>query len=195
MIVLDTESTGLDPERCSIVSLGAVDLDEPTNQFYEECRIWEGAHITDEALAIHGFSREEITDPSKMSEAELIRAFIAWAMDRPANHTLAAQNVSFDKAFVEAAARRAHVEFPFPHRSIDTHSLVWLHMTERGLTPPVENRRSAINLTYALNYVGLPEEPKPHNALTGAKCHAEVISRVAYTKTLLPEFSSFPIPF
>ncbi|MDB5189334.1 MAG: polymerase 3-5 exonuclease subunit [Parcubacteria group bacterium] len=196
MIVLDVESTGLDPLTGSILSLGALDLDEPTNQFYDECRIWEGADVADEALAINGFTREEIQDPVKKTEAELIAAFVAWATDRPKNRILAAQNVSFDLEYVQAACRRAGIECPFGKRTIDTHTLVWLHMTERGITPPLNhNFHSAINLDGALQYCGIPAEPKPHNALTGAFCHAEVIARVAYNKKLLPEFGSFEIPF
>lgn len=197
MIVLDVESSGLVPEKHSILSLGALDLEDPTNQFYEECQVWEGAEIEDEALAINGFSREEVMGQgsNKQTEAGLIASFVAWAMDRPKDRTLAAQNVTFDRLFVEAACKRAGLESPFAHRTIDVHSLVWLHMVERGITPPTKNSHSGIDLTAALSYVGVPEEPKPHNALTGAYCHAEVISRIAYTKKLLPDFSSFDIPW
>jgi DNA polymerase III epsilon subunit-like protein len=196
MIVLDVESTGLDPRTGSILSLGALDLDEPTNQFYDECRIWDGADVSDEALAINGFSRAEISDSSKKTEAELVAAFIAWATDRPKNRMLAAQNVSFDLEYVQEAAKRAGIECPFGKRTIDTHTLVWLHMTERGVEPPTNDHgHSAINLDYALHYVGVPEEPKPHNALTGAYCHAEVIGRIAYNRNILPDFSTFPIPW
>jgi DNA polymerase III epsilon subunit-like protein len=197
MIVLDVESSGVVPEKHSILSIGALDLDDPTNQFYEECQVWEGADISDEALAINGFSKEEITGQgsAKQTEAGLIKAFIAWAMDRPKDRTLAAQNVTFDRLFIEAACARAGIENPFAHRTIDVHTLVWLHMVSRGIPPPVKNNHSGINLTEALAYAGIPEEPKPHNALTGAFCHAEVIARIAYTKNLLPDFSTFPIPW
>lgn len=197
MIVLDVETTGLVPERHSILSLGALDLDDPTNQFYEECQVWEGAEIEDEALAINGFTKEEVTGrgTSKQTEAGLVAAFVAWAMDRPKERTLAAQNVSFDLEFVQAACKRAGIECPFAKRTIDVHSITWLHMVERGITPPLKNAHSAINLDAALHYVGVPAEPKPHNALTGAYCHAEVIARIAYNKKLLPDFSSFDIPW
>ena len=197
MIVLDVEGSGLDPEKHSILSIGALDLDDPTNQFYEECQVWEGAEIEDAALAINGFSRDEVSGQgsSKQTEAGLIAAFVAWAMDRPQERTLAAQNVTFDRLFVEAACTRAGIESPFAHRTIDVHSLVWLHMTERGIKPPTKNNHSGIDLTAALAYVGVPEEPKPHNALTGAYFHAEVIARIAYTRKLLPDFSSFDIPW
>jgi hypothetical protein len=70
-------------------------------------------------------------------------------------------------------------------------------MVKRGLTPPIdtEHKRSAMNLDYILNYCGIPEEPNPHNALTGALCHAEVISRLLYDKPLLPEFTEYQIPW
>ena len=194
MIALDVETSGIDPTTASILSLGAIDTDEPTNQFYDECRAWDGALVADEALAVNGFSREEAHDGAKKSEAELIQAFIAWALDRPSNHTFVSQNAAFDRAFVEAACRRASVEHPFAHRALDTHTLVWLHMRLRGSEPPTEKRRSAINLTYALAYCGLPEEPTPHNALTGAECHAEIFARIAYTKSIISKCSSYPIP-
>jgi len=46
-----------------------------------------------------------------------------------------------------------------------------------------------------LNYVGIPDEPQPHNALTGALSHAEVISRLLYDQELLEDFKMFPIPW
>ena len=195
MIALDVETTGLDPKTCSIVSLGAVDIEHPENQFYDECGAWEGAHLSDEALAIHGFTREELTNGTRKSEAELIKAFVAWATDRPQNRTLIAQNVSFDHDFVLQACKRAGLEFPFAKRTIDIHTLVWLHMEVKSVPQPVGNHHSLISLDFALRYCGIPEEPKPHNALTGALCHAEVFSRIAYTKKILPDFSTFDIPW
>jgi len=195
MIVLDVEASGVDALKHSILSIGAVDLQDPTNQFYDECRVWEGAKIDAEALEVNGFTKEESISPAKKSEAELIAAFIAWAYDRPQNRTLAAQNVAFDRAFVEAACARAGIECPFAHRTIDTHTLVWGHMRARDIEPPLTNHHSAINLTTALAYCGLPEEETPHNALTGALAHAEVIARIAYTKKLLPEYEHFEIPW
>ena len=112
------------------------------------------------------------------------------------DRTLAGQNVSFDRDYLKAAAERAgHTNWPFAHRTIDTHTLCYMHMVTRGLVPPIENNRSALNLDAVLNYCGIPKEPEPHNALTGAKSHAEVISRLLYGKKLLPEFEAFEIPW
>ncbi len=195
MIVLDVEASGIIPAKHSILSLGALDLDEPTNQFYDECRVWDGAHIDDAALAVNGFSRTEASDPIKKSEAELVRTFIAWALDRPRDRTLAAQNPSFDRDFVRSACQRAGIDFPFPYRTIDTHTLCWLHMSERGIEIPMAHKHSAIDLDAALHYAGLPSERKPHSALGGAYAHAEVIARIAYNKKLLPDYDTYPIPW
>jgi hypothetical protein len=59
----------------------------------------------------------------------------------------------------------------------------------------MSKHRTAINLPYVLEYCGLPEEPAPHNALTGALCHAEAFARMAYNRKIVPEFSTFPIPW
>ncbi len=197
MIVVDVESSGVDYAKNSIVSVGALDLSKPDVRLYEECRIWDGAHIEEEALAVNGFTREQLLDPKKKSEADLVHTFIAFAL-KADDRTLAGQNVSFDRDFLRGAAIRAgHTDWPFAHRTIDTHTLCWMHMVKRGLQPPLdpEHHRSALNLDAVLVYCGIPEEPDPHNALTGALCHAEVISRLLYDKKLLPEFQQFEIPW
>jgi DNA polymerase III epsilon subunit-like protein len=131
-----------------------------------------------------------------MSESELIRNFIDWSKPLQ-NRTFCGQNVSFDRDMTKAAALRAHLNWNFAHRTIDTHSLCWMHMIKRGMEAPVdeEHHRSALNLDTVLNYCGIPDEPEPHNALTGALCHAEVASRLLYDKKLLPEFSNYDIPW
>ena len=197
MIVLDVEASGVDYEKCSILSVGALDLDHPEVQLYEECRIWDGAHEEEGASLVHGLSHEEMTDPNKQTEAELVKKFIAFA-EKANDRTFAGQNVSFDRDFLRTAAMRAgHTEWPFAHRTIDVHTLCWMHMVKRGVTPPIdaEKHHSALNLDAVLNYCGIPEEPTPHNALTGAKAHAEVISRLLYGKKLLPEFEKFDLPW
>ncbi|HWO07238.1 MAG TPA: 3'-5' exoribonuclease [Candidatus Paceibacterota bacterium] len=195
MLVVDVEASGVEAHKHSIVSVGALDFANPSNRFYEECRVWDGAHVMDEALAVNGFTMEQITDPQKQSEADLVHAFLHWS-DSVAERTLAGQNPSFDRDFLKNAAERAgHTEWPFAYRTIDTHTLCYMHMILRGMQPPTTNRRSALDLDAVLNYCGIPREPEPHNALTGALSHAEVISRLLYGRKLLPEFSQYEIPW
>lgn len=196
MIILDIEGSGTEYHKHSIVSIGALDFANPGNRFYGECRVWEGAHIMDGALAVNGFTEAEITDPNKKSEAELVTEFLEWTQHM-SDRTLCGQNVSYDRDMLRAAAERAGLAWDLAYRTVDTHSLCWMHIVKRGAEPPVDpqHRRSSLNLDAVLNYCGIPEEPHPHNALTGALCHAEVTSRLLYSQPLLPEFSSYTIPW
>lgn len=195
MLVIDVEASGVEAHKHSIVSVGALDFSNPTNRFYEECRVWEGAHIMEDALKVNGFTEAQITDPKKQSEADLVHAFMQWA-DGLEERTFAGQNVSFDRDFIRYAAERAgHTDWPFAYRTIDTHTLAYMHMINRGLKIPTMKRRSALDLDAILNYCGIPHEPEPHNALTGALSHAEVISRLLYGRKLLPEFNQYQIPW
>ncbi len=227
MLVIDIEASGLDYKKDSIVSLGAIDFDNPDHRFYKECRLWEAKDVRGtslgltetvcaqcgakcpvsgqpqlrggynlESLAVCGFTVDEITDPDKMPEGEMVRHFLEWSQHM-SDRTLAGQNVSFDRDYLKAACEREGLAWDLAHRTIDTHTLCYMHMVKSGLTPPIdaEHRRSALNMDVILNYCGIPEEPMPHNALTGALCHAEMISRLLNGKKLLPEFEQYDIPW
>lgn len=196
MLIVDIEASGTNYQKHSIVSIGALDFDNPENRFYEECRIWDNAHIMDGALGVNGFTEAEITDSTKQTEAEIVQKFIEWSQSF-ADRTLTGQNISFDRDFLRAGAQRAGLNWTFAYRTIDTHSLCWMHIIKRGLETPVdiEHKRSNLDLNAVLRYCGVPSEPDPHNALTGALCHAEVTSRLLYDKKLLPEFEQYEIPW
>lgn len=192
MIVIDVETTGVDEVKHSILSVGAVDFEHPEKQFYEECRAYSGAHIDDEGLAINGFTREQVMDSNKQTDEELIRHFMAWALQAE-EYTFAGQNPSFDRDFLQRTANRYHLEWPFAFRTIDQHSVCFTHMIKRGVTPPVIHNHSDLNSDKIMQYVGIPAEIHPHNALNGAKIATEALSRLLYDKNILPEFKDFPI--
>jgi len=196
MLILDTECSGLRPDRHSILSIGALDFRNPDNRFYGECQVFPGAEIMPDALAVNGFTMEEATDEAKQSEAELVAAFLEWSQDLP-ERTLVAQNIAYDKGMLLAAAERAKLNWNFAYRTVDVHSLCWMHMVKAHGVPPIdeEHKRSRLNSKAVLQYCGLEKEPDPHNALTGALWHAEVTSRLLYDKKLLPEFEQFDIPW
>ena len=73
MIVIDIETSGIDSNRHSIVSIGAVDFLHPERRFSGECRVWEGALISEESLLINGYNQEEITDVRKQTDEDLLK--------------------------------------------------------------------------------------------------------------------------
>lgn len=178
MIVVDIETTGLDPQRHSLASIGALDYSCPSNRFYSECQVEPGMEIDPQALAINGFTEEQLRDPTKMTAHELVRRFIAW-FEPIADRTFAGENPSFDLSFVRETAKRAGAEFHAGHRTVDLHTLCYsVHMV-RGLALPLDKNRSRISLDYTLGFLSFEPEPKPHNALTGAvleaKCFSELL--------------------
>jgi DNA polymerase III epsilon subunit-like protein len=196
MIVLDIEATGTNPLKHSVLSIGAIDFDRPERRFYGECRMWEGAHIMEGSLEVNGFTEAEARDEHKISEAELVTQFMEWTQEC-ADRTLSGQNVSFDRAYVVAACERTHTSCDLPYRTLDTHTMCYMHMIKAGLAPTIDpqHRHTNLNLNTVLNYCGVPSEPNPHNALTGAMCHAEVACRLLYGRALLPEFQQYPLPW
>ena len=198
MIILDIETTGLDPKKNSIVSMGAIDFSNPANQFYGECRIWKGAEVDQEALDINGFTLEQIKDPHKISLEELIIEFLTWAKTVK-NSTIGGHNVWFDLGFLRDSIERTKIKgyetrTRFGSRNIDLHSEAYSNHMKRKFPVPIKNGRTDLTADYAFVYVGLAIEPRPHNALIGAKMEAEALYRLIYGKNLLFEFKKFPIP-
>jgi hypothetical protein len=98
-IMVDIESDGPIPGDYSMISFGAVLVDERLNKtFYGKCKPISNNFIP-EALAVSGFSREEtmaFDDPTKV-----MRAFADWikkvAKDRP---VFISDNNGFDWMFI-----------------------------------------------------------------------------------------------
>lgn len=176
MIVVDVETSGLDPRKNSLLSIGAVDFKNPQNTFYGECRAWEGAHIEKEALDRNGFTQEQATDSNKQSEGDLVKAFLAWA-ENVSEKTLAGHNTSFDRDFLKEAAHREKINWPFAQRTLDLHTLAYADMVRKGIPLPLKNGHSGISLDVILQYLGFEPEPMPHNGLTGATLEAKCFER------------------
>lgn len=194
MIVLDVETTGTEASLHSLASIGAVDFNDPSRTFFGECRIWEGAHIMKEALAVNGYTEEQLRDPKKKTDLELVQEFFVWA-EQASDHTIMGMNPFFDIEFVKWTCVRHHINFMFGYRSIDMHTACYIHMIQRGLIPPIAKKRTDINSDFVTSYVGIPNEPKPHVALNGALWEAEAFSRLINNKKLLPQFSAYAIPW
>ena len=193
MIAIDIEATGLDPRVHSILSVGALDFNNPKNRIYLECQAFEGAHIHEEALEIVGMTEEEVTDDTKQTEAQLIAQFLTWA-ESVEDQTLLGQVVFQDRSYIKHACERAGLNFPFAHHVVDTHALAYMQYIQMGKEIPMKNRHSGLNIEHISIHLGMPPEPDPHNALTGALYHAEMAHRLLYGEPLLEEFKDYPIP-
>ena len=196
MLSIDCEMTGLDPVKNSIISIGGVDFSNPLRTFYGECCVWSMAELDPAGLAVNGFTELQCRDSTKQSETQLMLALYEWIQESD-EHTLLGQNVYTDREFLNTSFARAGINFKFNHRIVDTHSVAYAEHLRVGKLIPhkYENpTQSALNLDAILQSVGIPEEPRPHNALTGAKVSAEAFSRIVYRKKLLSDFEEYSIP-
>lgn len=192
MIIVDIEASGLDPKKHSILSIGAVEFEHPERQFYGECQIWEGSTIMPDALEVNGFTEDECRDPNKHSLEELMNNFLHW-IEQCDEKTLAGQNPSFDRDFINDSFSRSHIGWHFAYRTLDLQSMAYMDMIKKDITPPRKNDRTNLSSDAIFSYVGIPSEPKPHHGLNGAKYEAEAFSRLLHGKNLLPEFADYPI--
>lgn len=194
MVVLDIETTGLNPFKNAIVEIGALDFNNPSNQFYQKCRVFEGAEIDSVALEINGYDDAQLLDSTRNSLEELIISFIDW-LNKIEDRTIAGHNVDFDIAFLNESIKRYNIDFTFGFRKIDQHSLIYSHHLKSNKKIPLKNNVSNLNGNKIMNYVGLPQEPKPHIGINGAKFEAEAMFRLIFGKGLLEEFNKFKIPY
>jgi DNA polymerase III subunit epsilon len=101
-IVLDTETTGLEPElNHRVIEIGCVELvnRRPTGRTFHRYLNPE-REIDDGALAVHGISRTDLDGQPRFAEiAEELLAFLASA-------ELVIHNAAFDVAFLEAELAR-----------------------------------------------------------------------------------------
>jgi DNA polymerase III epsilon subunit-like protein len=181
MIVVDIETTGMEPGRNSLLSIGAVEFENPDNMFYGECRVDKGAEVANIALKINGFTRKQINDPKKTTSRELLKNFVKWSRGVK-DKKLAGDNIWFDIGFLGEYFRKLKMRWIFGKKSVELHEI-------SAFTAGVPWSLDAV-----LYMVGIPPRDSSHNALNDAELTAEAISRIKYGKGLIKKFSVYPVP-
>lgn len=173
MIIIDCETTGLDPVKNGIVSIGAVAW-PIESQYYAEPRLSLGAIVDDEALRINGFTHADINSLTRQPMAEVLAEFLTWAKSSTDDLMLAGWNTNFDVRFLREEFRRNNIDWPFGYRLEDIHSVAYFLLQTIDKFTPKHDGVSTIGLNYIMKWADLPPEPEPHNALTGAQCNLAV---------------------
>ncbi|MBI3984287.1 3'-5' exonuclease [Candidatus Microgenomates bacterium] len=194
MIVVDVETTGLIPGKSGVVAIGAIEFEHPQNQFYAECRIGKTTLVDPFALEVNGFTPDQIYDPTKPTQAAAVRSFLAWA-DKVTDRTMGGHNTIFDIRMLRAVCRSAKIKTSLLYGSIDLHNLIYARLLQMRQPIPLNHYGwFSAKADDVHQFVGLPAEPQPHRALTGAKMEAEAMSRLLHGQLLLAEFSKYAIP-
>jgi len=159
-IVLDTETTGLDPLRGDrLVEIGCIEIFNrmPTGQTFHR-HLNPERDIPAEALAVHGLSSEFLAD--KPLFAHVVEEFLEFIGDAP----LVIHNASFDIAFLNAELERIKRLPIARERLVDTLLLA------RRKHPGVSNRLDDLCSRYAIDN----SRRTKHGALLDAELLAEV---------------------
>src|SRR6201747_1412030 len=159
-IVLDTETTGLDPLRGDrLVEIGCVEIYNrmPTGQTYH-CYINPERDMPVEAFNVHGLSAEFLS--TKPLFTEVVDAFLEFIGDAP----LVIHNASFDISFINAELDRIKRPAISRDRLVDTLLLA------RRKHPGVSNRLDDLCSRYAIDN----SRRTKHGALLDAELLAEV---------------------
>jgi DNA polymerase-3 subunit epsilon len=163
-IVLDTETTGLDPGTGHrIVEIGCVELFNaiPSGQTYHVYLDPE-RDIPEEAFRVHGISAEFLAGKPKF--VEIAEALLAFLGDAP----LVAHNAEFDMRFINAELTAHGFETIGAERVIDTLTLA------RRRHPGAANSLDALCQRYGID---LSRRSK-HGALLDAEILAEVYAEL-----------------
>jgi DNA polymerase-3 subunit epsilon len=159
-IVLDTETTGLDPLRGDrLVEVGCIELFNrmPTGVTFHRYFNPE-REMSAEAFAVHGLSTEFLAD--KPFFAEVVEEFLEFIADAP----LVIHNASFDVSFINAELDRLKRPLILRERLVDTLLLA------RRKHPGVSNRLDDLCSRYAIDN----SRRTKHGALLDAELLAEV---------------------
>ncbi len=159
-IVLDTETTGLEPtEGHRIVEIGCVELVNhvPTDRVFHQY-INPERPMPQEAYAVHGLSDSFLAD--KPTFAEVCEAFLEFIGDA----ALVIHNARFDLGFLNAELKRIDAALLPSERAIDT-----LHLARRKF-PGSPNSLDALCRRYDIN----TDVRDKHGALIDAYLLAQV---------------------
>jgi DNA polymerase-3 subunit epsilon len=159
-IVLDTETTGLDPLRGDrLVEIGCLEIFNrmPTGQSFH-VYINPERDMPAEAFAVHGLSTEFLAGKPLFSE--VVDEFIAFISDAP----LVIHNASFDIGFINAELERIKRPIISRERLVDTLLLA------RRKHPGVSNRLDDLCSRYSID--------NSHRTKHGALLDAELLAEV-----------------
>jgi DNA polymerase III alpha subunit (gram-positive type) len=165
-ISVDVETTGTDPVKNGIVAIGACNFSN-RKEIYIENKIRPDALISDEALNINGFTRDEITQSYKIDEYSALCELIDYANENKLT-IIVGKNPNFDYNFLKEIWLRNNENlkgFPFSYRVIDVTSFVITSCLQARNPIPEKGFSSE----FISNILDIEQEPKPHNALSGAR--------------------------
>ena len=172
LVVVDVETSGLDPMLHGIVEIGAVKLATGA-EFECKVRLEDGRIYDPGVYRINGVTEHEARDSSRMDVAAGFAELALWLGKAPGEEkgwVMAGSNPKFDDSFLRASGVSEMAPargWPFLRHLVDLQTVAITYCIAMGRPIP---RSLSADAIYRM--LGLPEEPKPHRALQGATYEA-----------------------
>lgn len=171
-VSIDVETTGIDPEKSGIISIGACFFDT-NEEFYQENILREGAEINDRALEVNGETRESLLkrdEDNFVTEYQSLKRLIDFCKNKSNGeaNVIIGKNPSFDYKFLLKIWIRNggnERDFYFSYRFINWGDWIIYDILKSGKIIPL----NGVSSDSSSKFLNLPQEEKPHNALNGAK--------------------------
>lgn len=165
LLVIDTETTGLDPTSDALVQLAAVALDP--NNLAElaafSTLIRTDKPISDAAYAVHGLATSDLE-----AAPDLTAALTKFRKFADPNAVISGHNVAFDYAFLRNAYAQLGWIFPFDYHILDIWSLAFFILGADGIDLP------KYSLDHLCSLYGIRRGPR-HDALEDVRASAQVL--------------------
>lgn len=162
-VVFDCETTGLNPKKDRILSIGAVPIKGQRIKIKESLEIYvEQTYFDPKSASIHGITQEN--DLLKQTEQEAVKSFLNLIK----NHTLVGHHVNFDVAMINQALKRMNLP-KLKNKTLDTNEL---YLKKRGI--PLEQRYSLDELCEAFH---IPKKDR-HTATGDAFLTAQIMLKL-----------------
>ena len=118
-VVLDCETTGTDPRRDKLISIGAVVVEAGEIVLEDSFEVLLKVAYNASAVTVHGITRDQAADG--LSETEALTTFLPWLRDG----VIVGHHIDFDITMINLACQQLF-NFELRNRSLDTMALTLL---------------------------------------------------------------------
>jgi DNA polymerase-3 subunit epsilon len=165
-VVLDSETTGLDPRRDRLITIGAVAVIDGEIRLEDSIEVMCRLDYNRASVTVHGITRDETR--GAMEESEALALFLDYVKDG----VIVGHHIGHDIQALNVAYQR-QAGFELRNRSLDTMDLA-LHLNEDGA---FKNMAEEFSLDGLCEMFGIPAHDR-HTAGGDAFITAQVLLRL-----------------
>lgn len=194
MIFLNIKTSGPDPEKHGILSIGAVDSERTGKEsyIYQVPRFERGKEVVLEYLKIADFKEHQLRDPSKPSVRHALKRFSELA-ETAKETNLAGQNTRLNAEFLKRAMKEHEMSWPFNEEYIDLLTTAINTYRAEEIDIPMREKRIALTFDMILWSVGLERSIGFHHALEDVNLEAEAYSRLVHGRNLIKSLKGYKL--